>query len=168
MQSFQSLVSPRFFAGQVRTGLRFGCNSEGKTLMAGYSGTPLAKKLGIKEGFNLRFVNAPAELDKDLNLPANVIVNSRERKPVDLVLLFVTSRRELARTFSIYAARLTPAGMLWICWPKKSSGVASDLSDNVVRELGLAKGLVDVKVCAVDEVWSGLKFVFRLKDRQKK
>jgi hypothetical protein len=136
--------------------------------MAGYSGTPLAKKLGIKEGFNLRFVNAPAELEKELNLPANVTVNSRARKPIDLVLLFVTTKSELERTFSSYAAKLRPAGMLWISWPKKSSGVASDLTDNVVRQLGLAKGMVDVKVCAVDEVWSGLKFVFRLKDRPKK
>ena len=136
--------------------------------MAGYSGTPLAKKLGIKEGFSLRFVNAPDGLDKELDLPANVTVNSRARKPIDLVLLFVTTKSELERTFSNYAAKLTPAGMLWISWPKKSSGVASDLSDNVVRELGLAKGMVDVKVCAVNEVWSGLKFVFRLKDRPKK
>jgi len=136
--------------------------------MAGYSGTPLAKKLGIKEGFNVRFVNAPAELDKELDLPANVTVNSRARRPIDLVLLFVTSERELERTFSSYAAKITPSGMLWISWPKKTSGVASDLSDNVVRELGLAKGLVDVKVCAINEVWSGLKFVVRLKDRPKK
>jgi hypothetical protein len=136
--------------------------------MAGYSGTPLARKLGIKEGFNLRFVNAPPELDKELQLPVNVTINSRARKPIDLVLLFVTSKRELAQTFSSYAAKLRPAGMLWICWPKKTSGVASDLSDNVVRELGLAKGMVDVKVCAINEVWSGLKFVIRLKDRPKK
>lgn len=136
--------------------------------MAGYSGTPLAKKLGIKEGFNVRFVNAPAELDQELDLPPNVTVNSRSRKPIDLVLLFVTTARELERTFSSYAAKLTPAGMLWISWPKKTSGVASDLSDNVVRELGLRKGLVDVKVCAINEVWSGLKFVIRLKDRPKK
>ena len=136
--------------------------------MAGYSGTPLAKKLGIKEGFNVRFINAPAELDKELDLPPNVTVNSRARKPIDLVLLFVTTERELERTFSTYAAKLPPTGMLWICWPKKISGVASDLSDNVVRELGLAKGLVDVKVCAINEVWSGLKFVIRLKDRPKK
>ena len=136
--------------------------------MAGYSGTPLAKKLGIKEGFNLRFVNPPPELNKDLDLPANVTLNSHARKQIDLVLLFVTTQRDLDRTFSIYAAKLRPTGMLWICWPKKTSGVASDLSDNVVRELGLAKGLVDVKVCAINEVWSGLKFVIRLKDRPKK
>ena len=136
--------------------------------MAGYSGTPLTKKLGIKDGFNLCFVNAPAELDKELDLPANVTVNSRARKPIDIVLLFVTTKRELERTFPGYASKLRSTGMLWICWPKKTSGVASDLSDNVVRELGLAKGLVDVKVCAINEVWSGLKFVIRLKDRPKK
>lgn len=136
--------------------------------MAGYSGTPLAKKLGIKEGFNLRFVNPPAELYKDLDLPVNVTVNSRAAKPIDLALLFVTTKRELERTFSTYSVKLRPAGMLWICWPKKTSGVASDLGDNVVRELGLAKGMVDVKVCAINEIWSGLKFVFRLKDRPKK
>ena len=135
--------------------------------MAGYSGTPLAKKLGIKEGFNLLLVNAPPTLAKELELPANVTVNAHTRKPIDLVLLFVTTKRELERTFSKYAKKLRPAGMLWISWPKKSSGVASDLTDNVVRQLGLAKGLVDVKVCAVDEVWSGLKFVYRLKDRPK-
>lgn len=136
--------------------------------MAGYSGTPLAKKLGIKEGFNLLFVNAPSTLDRELELPPNVTVNARARKPIDLVLLFVTSEREFNRSFPKYSAKLTPAGMLWVSWPKKSSGVASDLTDNVVRQLGLAKGMVDVKVCAIDEVWSGLKFVFRLKDRPKK
>lgn len=136
--------------------------------MAGYSGTPLVKKLGIKQGFNVLFVNAPDGFDKQLDLPADVTVNSRSRKPIDLVLLFVTTKRELERTFLQYAEKLTPAGMLWISWPKKSSGVASDLSDNVVRQLGLAKGMVDVKVCAVDDIWSGLKFVFRLQDRPKK
>jgi len=135
--------------------------------MAGYSGTPLAKKLGIKEGFNVLFINAPANVTKELDLPPDITINSRARKPVDMVWLFVTSERELQRLFSKYSEKLRPAGMLWISWPKKSSGVISDLNDNVVRELGLAQGMVDVKVCAVDEVWSGLKFVVRLKDRPK-
>ena len=136
--------------------------------MAGYSGTPLVKKLGVKEGFNVLFVNAPKGFHEELDLPDDVTVNSKSRAPIDFVLLFVRSKRELEKTFSRYAAKLRPAGMLWISWPKKASGVATDLSDNVVREFGLAKGMVDVKVCAVDETWSGLKFVFRLKDRPRK
>ncbi len=136
--------------------------------MAGYSGTPLVNKLGIKEGFNAAFVNEPDGLRAELALPASVSVNVNSRQPLDFVLLFVSSQRALEKDFSRYAGKLKPAGMLWVSWPKKSSGVQTDLSDNVVRELGLAKGMVDVKVCAIDEVWSGLKFVFRLKDRPKK
>lgn len=135
--------------------------------MAGYSGTPLVKKLGIKEGFNVVFVNAPKGFDRELDLPAGVTVNAKSTKPIDFVLLFVKTKREMESSFSRYAAKLSPAGMLWISWPKKASGAATDLTENVVREIGLAKGMVDVKVCAVDEVWSGLKFVFRLKDRPK-
>src|SRR5207248_3849770 len=130
-----------------------------------YSGTPLVKKLGIKEGFNIVFANAPKGFDRELDLPAGVTVNAKSRRPLDFVHLFVKTSREMESTFSRYAAKLSPSGMLWISWPKKASGVATDLNENVVRDIGLAKGMVDVKVCAVDEVWSGLKFVFRLKDR---
>jgi hypothetical protein len=134
--------------------------------MAGYSGTPLVKKLGIKSGFNLAFVNPPADFVSGLDLPPETKVSSNgSRQPLDFVLLFVKSRQELAAKFSPTAAKLKPDGMLWVCWPKKASGVKTDLTDNVVREVGLSAGLVDVKVCAVDEVWSGLKFVFRLQDR---
>lgn len=136
--------------------------------MAGYSGTPLVKKLGIKEGFNILLVNAPPEFERDLDLPSGVTVNVKSRKENDFVMLFVKSRRELEQTFTRYSNKLQPAGMLWISWPKKASGVVTDLNENVVRDIGLAKGMVDVKVCAVDDVWSGLKFVFRLKDRPKK
>ena len=136
--------------------------------MAGYSGTPLVKKLGIKEGFNVVFVNAPRTLERELDLPAGVTVNAKSNKPVDFAHLFVKTTREVESMFSRYAAQLTPSGMLWISWPKKSSGVATDLDENVIRDIGLAKGMVDVKVCAVDDIWSGLKFVFRLKDRLKK
>jgi hypothetical protein len=136
--------------------------------MAGYSGTPLAKKLGIKESFNVAFVNHPAGLLRSLSLPPNVSVNAKSRKPLDFVLLFVQSQAALEKQFSQYARKLTPAGMLWVSWPKKTSGVQSDLNENIVRDIGLAKGMVDIKVCAVDEVWSGLKFVFRLRDRPKK
>ncbi len=135
--------------------------------MAGYSGTPLVKKLGVKENFNVAFVNAPAGYERSLELPRAVTVNSRSKIPLDFVQLFVRTKRELEQKFPQYSARLKPSAMLWISWPKKSSGVATDLTDNVVRATGLGCGMVDVKVCAVDEVWSGLKFVFRLKDRPK-
>lgn len=87
------------------------------------------------------------------------------KKPIDFLMVFTKSREHLAGGFEPMSKQLTPAGMLWVCWPKKSSGVATDLNENSVREIGLAAGLVDVKVCAVTEVWSGLKFVRRLKDR---
>ena len=134
--------------------------------MAGYSGTPLVKKLGIKSGFNVAFVNPPADFVPGLDLPSETTVCPvSSRRPLDFVLLFVESKQELAAKFSVSAGKLKPDGMLWVSWPKKASGVKTDLTENVVRELGLSEGLVDVKVCAVDEVWSGLKFVFRLKDR---
>ena len=134
--------------------------------MAGYSGTPLVKKLGIKSGSNLTFVNPPAHFVDSLDLPKGTnVCSASSRKPLDFVLLFVKSKQELAAKFSLFAAKLKPDGMLWVSWPKKASGLKTDLTDNVVRELGLSEGLVDVKVCAVDDVWSGLKFVFRLKDR---
>ena len=133
--------------------------------MADYSGTPLVKKLGIKSGSNVAFVNAPPDFTRDLDLPTEVTINSKSHKPLDFALLFVKSEKELTIRFSQYAARLNAAGMLWVAWPKKSSGVITDLSETNVRTIGLAAGLVDVKICAVDDVWSGLKFVFRLKDR---
>ena len=134
--------------------------------MAGYSETPLVKKLGIKAGLNIAFVNAPSEFFNELTLPQDVRVNSRSKKPLDFVLLFVKSEKDLEKQFAEYAERLLPAGMIWVGWPKKSSGVATDLSFNNVHSIGLARGLVDVKICAVSEVWSGLKFVLRLKDRE--
>ena len=135
--------------------------------MAGYSGTPLVKKLGVKENFHVAFVNAPDGYEKTLELPRALIVSSRSKKPLDFVQLFVKTRHELEHKFLQYSARLNPSAMFWISWPKKSSGVATDLTEDVIRAIGLANGMVDVKVCAVDDVWSGLKFVFRLKDRPK-
>ncbi len=135
--------------------------------MAGYSGTPLVKKLGIKPGANIVFINAPPAYASELDLPLDVTVNSRSGKPLDFAQLFVKRKTELKKIFSEYANRLNASGMLWVSWPKKGSGVSTDLSENLVREIGLAAGLVDVKVCAVNEVWSGLKFVFRLQDRAK-
>ena len=118
--------------------------------MAGYSGTPLVKKLGIKEGFNILIVHAPEDFDTQLELREDVTVSVKARKPYDFVLFFTKSQQELEKEFSRYSAKLTPAGMLWVSWPKKTSGVQSDLNENIVRDIGLAKGMVDVKVCAVD------------------
>ena len=136
--------------------------------MAGYSGTPLVKKLGIKPDFDVAFVNAPANFAKQLDLPPGVNIKSLlKSKDLDLVVVFVTSQKALTSAFAQYSKRIKPAGMFWVSWPKKASGLQTDLNENMVRDIGLANGLVDVKVCAVDEVWSGLKFVFRLKDRPK-
>ncbi len=137
-------------------------------MTTGYSGTPLAKKLGIKEGFRVALVGAPKGFRSELEgLPKKVEFVTSVETSLDLIVLFVKSRSELLGNFSRLATQLAPAGMLWIAWPKKASGVATDLSDGVVRETGLDAGLVDTKVCAVNEVWSGLKFVIRLKDRPK-
>jgi hypothetical protein len=134
--------------------------------VAGYSKTPLAGKLGIKTGAKLLVVNPPDGFGATLGeLPAGVTTASRPRGAVDVAIVFAKNRAELAKRFSPLAKLVAPAGSLWVSWPKKSSGVRSDLDENVVREVGLGAGLVDVKVCAVDEIWSGLKFVYRLKDR---
>jgi hypothetical protein len=135
--------------------------------MAGYSSTPLPKKLGIKEGSRLAVVNAPADFEAYLGLlPDGAEVVKRLTKPLDLVVLFVTSERSLARDFAKLAEKLATNGMIWVAWPKKSSGVATDLLFDRVQRIGLDAGLVDVKICAIDETWSGLKFVIRLRDRK--
>ena len=134
--------------------------------MAGYSGTPLAKKLGIKEGSRIALVNAPKDFPSELKeLPDGIEFLKPSAKSLDIILFFVLSERTLARDFAKLVERLTPNGMIWIAWPKKSSGVTTDLSFERVQRIGLDAGLVDVKICAVDETWSGLKFVYRLKDR---
>lgn len=134
--------------------------------MPGYSGTPLPKKLGIKPGFRLLFVDAPSEVLTQLKSSTTgcEVVGSRKAQ-IDFAIVFTKSRAMLSAEFHRLEKQLSPAGMLWVSWPKKSAGVATDLDENVVREIGLATGLVDVKVCAVTEIWSGLKFVRRLKDR---
>lgn len=134
--------------------------------MPGYSGTPLPKKLGIKPGARVCLVNAPDEARVELKSPlAGCESVSNGKGPLDFAMLFTKSKEQLTKDFSRIAKLLAPAGMLWVSWPKKSSGVATDLNENIVREIGLAAGLVDVKVCAVTDVWSGLKFVRRVKDR---
>jgi hypothetical protein len=135
--------------------------------MPGYSGTPLPKKLGIKAGFRVHLANAPAEVRAELReAMAECEMKTKAGGILDFAMLFTKSRAELTREFSRLAKLLAPAGMLWVSWPKKSSGVASEVDENLVRGIGLDAGLVDVKVCAVTEVWSGLKFVRRVKDRK--
>lgn len=133
---------------------------------AGYSGTPLPRKLGIKPGARLGLIGAPDGFATTLGeLPAEVSVRRRLAGRFDVIVAFCSRRRDLERRLAALKAALDPAGGLWIAWPKRSSGVSTDLSEDVVRSLGLAAGLVDNKVCAIDEVWSGLRLVFRLRDR---
>lgn len=134
--------------------------------MAGYSATPLPKKLGIKEGHRVALVSAPDLVGELLgDMPPGVTLLRQARAPLDVILLFVTERRVLARRLPEMAERLNRSGGLWICWPKRASGVVTDVTEDVVRDTALALGLVDNKVCAVDETWSGLRIVYRLKDR---
>ena len=136
--------------------------------MAGYSTTPLVKKLGIKEGFRVGFVNPPRGFKKELGrLPADVkLAVAPLTRPLDLIIFFVDTETAHRAGFSVLAEKLTTNGMLWIAWPKKSSKVPTDLSFANVQQIGLDAGLVDVKICAVNDVWSGLKFVYRLRDRK--
>jgi hypothetical protein len=137
--------------------------------MAGYSGTPLAKKLGIKDNFRISLINAPANFLNTLGpLSKSVKVSSRLSSEMDLILFFVDSEKKLTKEFGKLTKKLATNGMIWIAWPKKMSGVATDLSFGPVQRIGLDSGLVDVKICAVDDVWSGLKFVYRLRDRAKR
>ena len=137
--------------------------------MAGYSGTPLPKKLCIKEGARVALAGAPPGFESVLGLlPEGAEFVSPSRKGLDVILLFARSRAELVRRFESLAARIKPDGSLWVAWPKKASGVETDLAEPYVRQHGLEVGLVDVKVCAVDETWSGLRFVYRLRDRPRK
>ena len=134
--------------------------------MAGYSSTPLAKKLGIKEDSRIALVNAPENFENELGeLPDRVEFVKRLTNSLDIILLFVLTERALARDFARLAKKLATNGMIWIAWPKKSSGVTTDLTFERVQRIGLDAGLVDVKICAIDDTWSGLKFVYRVKDR---
>jgi Protein of unknown function (DUF3052) len=135
--------------------------------MAGYSGTPLPKKLGIKEKFRVTFVELPADVRAELRDALRTCdVASDAKGPLDFAMIFTKTQADMKKQFSRTAKQLAPTGMLWVSWPKKSSGVTTDLDENIVRRIGLDAGLVDIKVCAVNDVWSGLKFVIRLKDRK--
>jgi hypothetical protein len=131
--------------------------------MAGYSGTPLVQKLGIKPGMRVVLAGAPPGFRRELiGLPAGVSIGTRAAGAPDLVLWFVTSERDLSRRIPRMSALMRSG--LWIAWPKKASGVLTDLSGDIVRRAGLSNGLVDYKVCAITEVWSGLKFARRSSD----
>lgn len=135
---------------------------------AGYSGTPLPRKLGIKPGAKLVLVNAPAGFDETLGeLPPGVVVRRRAQGAgFDVIVAFCKRAAQLERGLPGWRAALDQAGGLWIAWPKRASGIDTDLGDGVVRDVGLAAGLVDNKVCAIDATWSGLRFVYRLSDRR--
>jgi hypothetical protein len=133
--------------------------------MAGYSGTPLPKKLGIKPGHRVLLVDAPEGFALD-PLPGDVTVDRKaDGPPYDVIVAFCPDTAALMDGFADWRARLDSAGGLWIAWPKKASGVPTDLTENAVRDIGLAAGVVDNKVCAIDATWSGLRLVVRLADR---
>ena len=133
--------------------------------MTGYSGKPLVAKLGIKPEMRIAILRAPRGYERTLGKLPQVRRGASAACALEFVQFFTREKRELERRFAALAQALAPAGMLWISWPKKASGVATDLTEDVIRVIGLAHGLVDVKVAAVDDVWSGLKFVRRIKDR---
>ena len=132
---------------------------------AGYSGTMLPQKLGLKSGMRVIALDAPANLDELLAGAPTDLVRLRSIAAFDCALAFATARTKLVSMFARLDPKMVDTGMIWIGWPKKSSGTATDLSEDIVRRVGLDAGLVDVKVCAIDARWSGLKFVRRVRDR---
>lgn len=139
--------------------------------MAGYSGTPLAKKLGIKEGSRVALLHAPPGFGRALGvMPDGVVMGGSlaGKQPLDVIVLFVKSRAVFEKELPKAAARMADDGGLWIAWPKKASRVPTDMTEDVIREVALPGGLVDNKVCAIDDVWSGLRLVVRLENRGKR
>jgi hypothetical protein len=133
---------------------------------AGYSGTPLAKKLGIRSGDTVVLLGAPEAFEVELEgLPDGVRLRRRAGGKPEVVLLFTTQARDLERRFERLARSVWPDGSLWVAWPKRSSGVQTDLDENRLRDVGLPVGVVDNKVCAISDVWSGLRFVWRKENR---
>jgi hypothetical protein len=131
-------------------------------MSAGYSGTPLVQKLGFKPGMKAAILGAPEGFDDMLGaLPEGVAVSTRLGGSKDMVILFVTERAVLARRLDALRAAIAPDGMVWVAWPKKAAKMETDITEDVVREVVLPTGLVDVKVCAIDATWSGLKIVIR-------
>jgi len=130
--------------------------------MAGYSGTPLVKKLGIKPDMRVALVGAPEQFERLLiDLPASTKLLRGGTAAVDLVLWWPASQKDAAARFAAIVQRIAPGGGIWVAWAKKASGIATDLNEDVIRGAGLAQGWVDYKVCAISEIWSGLKFARR-------
>jgi hypothetical protein len=133
----------------------------------GCSGTPLAQKLGINPGMILHVVNAPDDYATLVDpLPEKVVISSTAEPELDLVHIFTKSRSELLALLKTFQGRIKQNGIIWVSWPKKSSGFPSEVTENTVREVALPLGLVDIKVCAVDKIWSGLKLVIRKENRR--
>jgi hypothetical protein len=138
----------------------------GRIMTAGYSGTPLVKKLGIKAGAKIAIIHPPDNYDDTLgDLPADIQRVTVLDEPLEFIQFFTRDRWELEQEFPALKGALLKNGMLWISWPKASAKIKTDLTENIIRDIGLANKLVDVKVCAVDAIWSGLKFVYRVEDR---
>ena len=137
--------------------------------MAGYSGTPLPQKLGIKPGLMVVTINAPANYRRLLGqIPDSVTFSNRVTANSMFVHLFTSKRNELQRRLSILRDKISDNGAIWVSWPKKSSGISTDVTEDVIREIALPLGFVDIKVCAVDETWSGLKLMIRRENRKSK
>jgi len=135
---------------------------------SGYSGTPLAKKLGIKENFRVKLVHAPGYyLDLFEDFPSDVKIIKSEKDKIDFIHYFCKKSEALIKDIPSLKKELQPNGMIWVSWCKKSAGIPTDVTEDVIRAVALKNGLVDIKVCAVDEVWSGLKLVIPVKDRKK-
>ena len=134
---------------------------------AGYSETPLAKKLGIKEGFTIKLVNAPAYYMKlFLDFPSDTKFIKDEKTKADFIHFFSVDAEELNNQILLLKNQLQPNGMIWVSWYKKSAKIATDVTEDIIRNIALKNGLVDIKVCAIDEMWSGLKLVIPVKDRK--
>jgi len=135
---------------------------------AGYSGTPLQKKLGIKEGFTIKLVNTPAYyFDLFTEIPEELAESINPKVEKDFIHFFTKDSLEFEKALPGFMKEMKQNGMIWVSWPKKASKVVTDVTEDVIRNYALAIGLVDVKVCAVDEIWSGLKLVIRVKNRIK-
>ena len=132
----------------------------------GYSGIPLAKKLGIKNGFHIRLINAPEYyLRLFTDLPADLYFENEDVENIDLIHFFIKSRDEYETLLPLLKSHIKPNGIIWVSWPKKASKTPTYITEDIIRNFALQTGLVDIKVCAVDHIWSGLKLVIPVKDR---